>query len=162
MYIPLALLTLLLTASALAFPPPPPPLPPSRFHLTPRQTNTPSSPGFMTGANVTVTAWTRSECGNNTNGDENIAFPNVLYGKNNHALVVSFEVSRDLLPNEQLDLSFFEPDGGVSDGIDKECALFQLTASPVGGNGNSSFPLFGGNCYTPALPVTCFNLWRTS
>ncbi|KAL9074083.1 MAG: hypothetical protein Q9161_002492 [Pseudevernia consocians] len=157
MYIPLtalSTLSLLLTGSALA----------SRPHRRGAATvNSASDPDFMLGTNQTVSAWTRADCGHNVNGDENIFFPDLLYGKNNHALVVSYMLGRDLQANEQLDMSFAYPDRhsqNASDGtsIDWECALFQFTASP---DPSTTETLKANTCYTPNVPVTCFNLWRT-
>ena len=66
-------------------------------------------------------------------------------------------LGRDMRDDEQLDMSFFEdPKGEVgSTGIDKECALFQYTASPVKGG-----VLKANVCYEPPVAVTCVNLWR--
>lgn len=136
----------------------------SRFHNTPDlSNNTPSAPDFGTGTNQTISAWTRSGCGNNTSGADNIFFPDLMYGKDNHALVVSYMLGRDLQPGEQLDMSFTYANGSTEDSsvgvsIDKECALFQYTASPDQTTGDT---LKKGTCYTPSVPVTCFNLWRT-
>ncbi|KAF6222282.1 hypothetical protein HO133_001368 [Letharia lupina] len=168
MYVPLTPLTtlflLLLPFSALASRPH---RPHRRFddsNITPKlSTNTPSSPQYMAGTNQTFSAWTRSGCGNNTIGGENIWYPDLLYGQNNHALVVSYMLGRDLQPNEQLDMNFAYPDGSTKNGsdgvpIDKECALFQYTANPDQTTGAT---LAANTCYTPSVPVTCFNLWRT-
>ena len=160
MYFPLTTVSMLsilsATATARATPPE------TTFELTTRSGNSASSPGFMTGTNVTVSAWTRCGCGVNANGAENIFFPNLLYGKDNHALVVSYMLGRDLAANEELDYSFAYANGSSVEGpngmIDWECALFQQKASPDE-NGNT---LKGQTCYTPDVPVTCFNLWRTS
>ena len=161
MYIPFATLSILSILHSLALADPHH----RHIHLTGRQaagTNSPSAPGFMTDSNQTVHAYTRSQCGNNVNGDENIWFSEVLYGKDNHALVVSFELSRDMADDEVLDMSFANPDGSVPSseaGTDMVCALFQYTASPDGKTGQ---PLKGNQCYTPSVPVTCFNLWKKS
>ena len=122
-------------------------------------TNTPENPVFMKSANLTLYAWTSSKCENNTNSHDGVKFDDVLYNKNEHGLAVSFSLNRDLEANEQLDLSFFQDAQGNShDGVDKECALFQYTASPD----STGATLKGNQCYEPSVPVTCMNLWKTS
>lgn len=68
-------------------------------------------------------------------------------------------LEEDLQPNERLDMSFFGQAAPVN-GTDKECAEFMYTASPDQGNGGAS--LKKNVCYTPGVPVTCFNLWKSA
>lgn len=153
MYTPLPLLTLLLPLLATAAPTP------DASNQT--GTNTPNAPSFMQGTNQTLSAWSRGDCNNNSNGHENIWIPHVLYGKNNHALVTSFMLGRDMEENERLDFSFFEnPEDTrpTANGTDAACARFQYAASPDA----SGATLKANQCYKTSMPVTCVNMWKTS
>ena len=71
-------------------------------------------------------------------------------------------LGRDMTADERLDMSFFVDDKGSrgsDDGIDPACGRFQYRASP---DGEEQSVLLGNVCYTPAVPVTCVNMWKTS
>lgn len=129
------------------------------LNTTGTSTNITATPSFMTGTNQTLSAWARSGCGNNTNGAENVWFPNLLYGKVNHGLAVSFMLGRDMKVDEFLDMTFFVDDKGSkpADGTDAACGRFQYRASPD----EEENPLMGGVCYTPSVPVTCIRMWKS-
>lgn len=85
----------------------------------------------------------------------------MLYGKNNHALVTSFILGRDMEADERLDFSFFENPEGIAptaNGTDAECARFQYRASPDA----SGAMLVANKCYKTSMPVTCVNMWKAS
>ena len=56
---------------------------------------------------------------------------------------LSYNLTRALTREEQLDFSGFKPDGSSSDGIEPSCSLFKETSSPDA-KGN---PLKGNQCY---------------
>lgn len=111
-----------------------------------------------TNSNLTINAFALANCEQGSN--QFATHQNVVYGANNPAQIVSYNLSRALGPSEQLDFSTSASGTTTagtssSSGIPEQCALFQESVSPQS-NGQ---PLSAG-CYTLDHQASCFNFWQ--
>lgn len=97
-------------------------------------------------ANIDITSWTGANCGGNK-----IENTDISYDYNTEAETMSYQLSRALGPDEQLDWSS-PPAGFVArrQAVDQYCGLYNHTAPAGQGTGCVSFE------YT----LSCFRLWH--